>query len=223
MPVDGSTCGAVLQHYPLLPSPHVAECSLVEYSSNPPTSGPHYGFWAEFGIYDQAIPRGFWVHAMEHGAVVVAYSCTDCGSAVDAVVDADLRARGESGAPVSVIFMDLDFFKSVNDRHGHAIGSRVIAEAGRLLRARESRSAAGVNGRSSGGSLLWRAKIAGHMVGQLLLRSFERSDRVYNAMVARGYNGRLLTMNPHHMKSSDWRLGGLGVAAILLIQLVARL
>lgn len=96
-------------------------------------------------------------------------------------------------------------------------------EAGRLLRARESRSAAGVNGRSSGGSLLWRAKIAGHMVGQLLLRSFERSDRVYNAMVARGYNGRLLTMNPHHMKSSDWRLGGLGVAAILLIQLVARL
>lgn len=84
MPVDGSTCGAVLQHYPLLPSPHVAECSLVEYSSNPPTSGPHYGFWAEFGIYDQAIPRGFWVHAMEHGAVVVAYSCTDCGSEVDA-------------------------------------------------------------------------------------------------------------------------------------------
>lgn len=99
-------------------------------------------------------------------------------------------------------------------------------EAGRLLRARESRSAApmGPNGRSaSGGSLLWRAKIAGHMVGQLLLRSFERSDRVYNAMVARGYNGRLLTMNPHEMRPSDWRLGGLGVVAILLIQLVARL
>lgn len=55
-------------------------------------------------------------------------------STLDAVVDADLRARADSGAPVSVVFMDLDFFKSVNDRHGHAIGSRVIAEAGRLLR-----------------------------------------------------------------------------------------
>lgn len=98
-------------------------------------------------------------------------------------------------------------------------------EAGRLLRARESRSAVplGANGRSSGGSIFWRAKVAGHMIGQLLLRSFERSDRVYNAMVARGYNGRLLTMNPHEMKSSDWLLGGAGLAAILLIQLVARL
>lgn len=96
-------------------------------------------------------------------------------------------------------------------------------EAGRLLRARESRSAAGANGRFSGGSLVWRAKIAGHMVGQLLLRSLERSDRVFNAMVARGYNGRLLTLNPHQMKSSDWLLGGAGVTAILLIQLVARL
>lgn len=101
-------------------------------------------------------------------------------------------------------------------------------EAGRLLRARESRSAAPgrTNGRfasRSGGSILWRAKVAGYMVGQLLLRSFERSDRVYNAMLARGYNGRLLTTTPHKMKSADWLLGGAGLLAILLIQMVGRL
>ena len=84
MPVDASACGAVVQSFPLLPSPHVAECSLVEYESNPPSSGPHYGFWAAFGVYDVAIPRGFWVHAMEHGAVVVSYSCTDCADEVTA-------------------------------------------------------------------------------------------------------------------------------------------
>jgi len=95
-------------------------------------------------------------------------------------------------------------------------------EAMRLLRARESRSAAAVGG-SGGGSLIWRAKVAGSMVGQLLLRSFERSDRVYNAMLARGYRGQLLTMTPHVMAAQDWRIGGGALLIILLIQLTGYL
>jgi len=62
-------------------------------------------------------------------------------------------------------------------------------EAQRLLRAREARSA-GV-GRGVGGPLLWRARVAGWMVGSLFLRTYERSERVYMAMLARGYDGRL--------------------------------
>ena len=95
-------------------------------------------------------------------------------------------------------------------------------EAMRLLRAREARSARGQIGRS-GGSLLWRARVAGHMVGQLLLRSLERSDRVYNAMLARGYDGRLLTLNPHQMQLRDWLAGALAVLLIAGIQLIGRL
>lgn len=95
-------------------------------------------------------------------------------------------------------------------------------EATRLLRAREARSAAPVNGRTGGG-LVWRAKVAGGMVGQLLLRSFERSERVYNAMLARGYRGQLLTMNPHVMVIQDWLVLGAAVALILLVQAFGRL
>ena len=37
------------------------------------------------------------------------------------------------GHPVSVIFFDLDYFKRVNDSHGHQAGSQVLHEIGRLL------------------------------------------------------------------------------------------
>ncbi len=36
--------------------------------------------------------------------------------------------------PLSVLMMDLDRFKSVNDGHGHLMGSHVLAEVGRILR-----------------------------------------------------------------------------------------
>ena len=95
-------------------------------------------------------------------------------------------------------------------------------EASRLLRARAARSARPAHGQG-GGSIVWRARIAGHMVGQLFIRSFERSDRVYNAMLARGYRGELLTMTPHVMHRSDWLGALLLLLPIIIIQLVGRL
>lgn len=38
------------------------------------------------------------------------------------------------GHPVSLLFLDLDGFKQVNDRHGHLYGSRTLVEVGDLLR-----------------------------------------------------------------------------------------
>lgn len=43
------------------------------------------------------------------------------------------RARRYS-SQVSLLFFDLDHFKSVNDTHGHLVGSRMIAEVGRVIR-----------------------------------------------------------------------------------------
>ena len=73
-------------------------------------------------------------------------------------------------------------------------------EAERLLQARAARSAR-IPGTKSP-SVFWRAKNAGNMVGQLFLRSYERSDRVYNAMVARGFKGEFLTFRPHPGRNS---------------------
>ncbi len=58
-----------------------------------------------------------------------------------------------------------------------------------MTRARRSRSAQAPQGRS-GGSLVWRAKVTGSMVGSLFIRSYERSERIYAAMLARGFTGR---------------------------------
>lgn len=95
-------------------------------------------------------------------------------------------------------------------------------EVFRLMRARESRAAA-APGRRSGGSVAWRAGVAGHMAGQLFLRSYERSDRVYNAMLARGYTGHMQTINPHELHRVDYIALATALVIILLFQVVGRL
>ena len=98
----------------------------------------------------------------------------------------------------------------------------LVDEVFRLLRAREARSAAAAGSRS-GGSVAWRAGVAGNMAGQLFLRSYERSDRVYNAMLARGYAGHLLTINPHELRRVDYITTALALSVIFMLQVIGRL
>jgi cobalt/nickel transport system permease protein len=60
-------------------------------------------------------------------------------------------------------------------------------EATRMNTAKASRSAVPAGARG-GGSIAWRARVTGNMVGSLFLRSYERSERVYAAMLARGFD-----------------------------------
>jgi cobalt/nickel transport system permease protein len=98
----------------------------------------------------------------------------------------------------------------------------VIAdEAVRLLRAREARAAQ--PGGKPAGALRWRAQVAGHMVGSLFLRSLARSERVYVAMQARGYQGEFRTLDRFVLRSRDVILVA-GVFALLVsIQVYARI
>jgi cobalt/nickel transport system permease protein len=90
----------------------------------------------------------------------------------------------------------------------------------RLMRARQARSAV-LPGKRGGGNLLWRARTAGNMVGQLFLRSYERSDRIYHAMLSRGYSGHLRTLNQHEMQTNDWLIIALAFLLIASLQLFA--
>lgn len=84
-------------------------------------------------------------------------------------------------------------------------------EASRMLRARDARSGAGTAG--GGGSMRWRATVTGRMVGSLFLRAYERSERIYAAMQARGFEGevRHLRARPLLRVELAW-LGGLLLA-----------
>lgn len=68
----------------------------------------------------------------------------------------------------------------------------IVDETIRMMNARSARSGtSSENPRREGGSLLWRAQVTGGMAGNLFIRSIERSDRIYNAMLSRGYDGEI--------------------------------
>jgi len=95
----------------------------------------------------------------------------------------------------------------------------VTDEAYRLMRARSARSA-GLPGKKKGGQLVWRIRVVGNMAGQLFLRSYDRSDRIYHAMRARGYTGHMRTLSHHRMKRLDWMILILGLITLVLFQLI---
>ena len=97
----------------------------------------------------------------------------------------------------------------------------VIAdEALRLLRARTARS--GTLGRRAGGSVLWRARVTGAMAGSLFLRSLERSERVYDAMVARGYDGEVRMLEAPRLRAAALVSGVCALGLLALVQALAR-
>jgi len=51
------------------------------------------------------------------------------------VLRRETKRASRSGRPLSLLFIDLDGFKSVNDRHGHLVGSRALVEAAAVIRA----------------------------------------------------------------------------------------
>ncbi len=81
-------------------------------------------------------------------------------------------------------------------------------EAGRLQIAHAARSA------GPGGSLAWRARVLGGMIGSLFIRSYERSERIYAAMLSRGFAGEI-----HSLARLAWQPSDTWVALVWLVLL----
>jgi len=71
----------------------------------------------------------------------------------------------------------------------------LVDEAMRIQQAR--------NSRNFGGSWLHHMKTIGHMVGTLFIRSYERGERIYAAMLARGFDGQTRTLYKLRFKQAD--------------------
>jgi len=125
-------------------------------------------------------------------AVLVAVVLTSCTQPVDLI-------RGLERLRVPRVLASTIFFMY---RYLFVIG----AEGQRLMRARESRSAVSPLGYRAGGTIGWRARVLGNMVGSLFIRSYERSERIYAAMLARGYDGTVRFGDERALARADWLL-----------------
>jgi len=90
---------------------HVQEGAAITWRHNPPASGPHYPVWARYAIHDKVVARGYWVHNLEHGAVVLLYRPDAQADAIAALKQAyaglpDDPSCGTAGAKRALLTPD---------------------------------------------------------------------------------------------------------------------
>jgi cobalt/nickel transport system permease protein len=59
----------------------------------------------------------------------------------------------------------------------------------------------------------WQRLLVGHMIGALFIRTYERGDRIYQAMLSRGYTGSLPSVQVPQSKLKDY----LAIIAIVIL------
>lgn len=111
-----------------------------------------------------------------------------------------MKAAGELGLPSRMVVVLSFMYRYL---------FLIIDETAHMLLAR--------NLRGEGGRSFIRA--SGGIVGALLVRSFEHADRLYFAMLLRGYEGKPISLHPSHLIARDIALSScfLGLAALGLL------
>lgn len=70
------------------------------------------------------------------------------------------------------------------------------------------------------GRWLWDAGVLGHLISSLFLRSYDRGERVYVAMVSRGYNGVMAVSAPLRFARRDLAFLGILIGFLGLLRLL---
>jgi cobalt/nickel transport system permease protein len=94
--------------------------------------------------------------------------------------------------------------------------SVITEEARSMMTARKARSVA-FSGKPS---LLWQARVAGNMVGSLFLRTIDRSDRIFAAMLSRGFDGTVRSLEVAELGRLDWMI--IGSWALITLSVAVR-
>jgi hypothetical protein len=99
---DSGACGVTTQRYAITSGLHVPQGEKVDYISNPPCGGNHYGLWVVWGAHTIAIPPGNWVHNLEHGGVVFLYRCASRAACPDTAAKLEALAKSLPTDPLCV-------------------------------------------------------------------------------------------------------------------------
>jgi hypothetical protein len=78
--------GCTFRVAPALPGDHSVEQpgdTVQSWNTDPPTTGPHYGIAAIFGIYDEPLETARVVHNLEHGGIFILYGDDVAKATVD--------------------------------------------------------------------------------------------------------------------------------------------
>lgn len=76
------------------------------YSSNPPSSGHHFGRWLNAGFYDtnaEKYPEGHLVHNLEHGYIIFWYNCKVLSDAECATLKTQIKDAMSAAGNFKVI------------------------------------------------------------------------------------------------------------------------
>jgi hypothetical protein len=82
---------------------HLPQDTEIAWMSDPPHSGPHYPMWETWGEHELLVPRGNWVHNLEHGGIVLGYRCND-----DCLAEREVLAQVIAMRPELRILMTRD-------------------------------------------------------------------------------------------------------------------
>lgn len=103
-------CGEIATFTAEDPAKHVPVDSEVQYNSEPPSIGDHYGSWMGWGFYDLELEARYFVHNMEHGGLVFLYNCdkladpSQCDAFIQPIKDWILAQPEDDGGAFRFVF-----------------------------------------------------------------------------------------------------------------------
>ncbi len=114
---------------------HIPDNTLktIDYNSAPPTSGPHYGAIAPWGIYDEPLPYERVLHNLEDGGVAIYYQCEDGCPELVTQLEEVLTPFIRRGDHVVLVPNDPTYVAPTGDTLHEDMGSRIAMAAWQRL------------------------------------------------------------------------------------------